>query len=92
MCHFRVAIRLGDGDLSERFGIQVRTIRKRAVHPQYEGRSRRLDSPYYDVAVLTMNREADVAGGYVRPICLPYGPSENVDRYVGQQVDVAGKV
>ncbi len=85
-----MSVRLGDGDLDERLGIQMRTIRGRAAHPRYVGFRRRLGSPYFDVAIVTLNREADTTGSYVRPICLPDLPSEDVDRYKGHQVDVAG--
>ncbi len=83
-------MRLGDGDLDERFGIQMRTIRRRAIHPLYVGFKRRLGSPYFDVAVITLSKEANVTSGYVRPICLPEQASDRIDKYEGHQVDVAG--
>ncbi len=85
-----VAVRLGDGDLSERHGIQMRAIHTWAVHPRYIGFKRRLGSPYFDVAVVTLNREADLSTTYVRTICLPREASQVVDKYEGHQVDVAG--
>ncbi len=85
-----MTIRLGDGDLDETFATQTEVIRGRAVHPSYVGRSRRLGSPYYDVAVLTIDRVNVTNGGYVRPICLPDEASDNIDKYEGDQVDVAG--
>ncbi len=63
------------------------------IHPLYVGFKRGpVGSPYFDVAVLTLNKVANVSGTYVRPICLPEKASDDVNKYEGDQVDVAGEL
>ncbi len=93
ICLCSITVRLGDGDLEDRKGIQFRAIEKRAIHPRYVGAKRApLGSPYFDVAVLTLDKKVDISGSYVRPICLPESASDNIDKYEGDQVDVAGEL
>ena len=82
-------VRLGDGNLDEDYGIQIRGIDNHYLHPNYEG------SSYYDVAVVILDRKANIRPtsngvAYVRPICFPSQPSPNWDRYENHQMDVAG--
>lgn len=46
--------------------------------------------PYYDVAVWEVRPVT--FGPYVRPICLPSAPSDNLDRHVGDAAETMGKI
>ncbi len=87
-----IAVRLGDADLDDDVGVQLRRIRVWAVHPRYDG-----FRPYFDVALITLDREANLTTTttqqqYVSPICLPENYSHDVDKYEGDLVNVAGVI
>ncbi len=86
---------MGDGDLDDEdaLHVQLRLVRRRAVHPRYEGARHIAGRPYFDVAVLTLDEAADVDGanGFVAPVCLPGESRGELDAYEGDQVEVAGK-
>ena len=71
----------------------MRLVHDYKIHPDYGGSRRVAGSPYYDVAVVTLDRPANLSdgSGFVEPICLPDKPSHELDKYEGDQVEVAGK-
>ena len=86
-CFRPKAVRFGNSDLDIATpSVQMRKFYQNHVtkHPKYAP-----PKSYYDVALIFLEQEIPFSAA-VSPICLPTGPSEDVDKYKDDLMRLAG--
>ena len=82
----RYKLRIGESDHASeednRYAIDLEII-KSHPHPDFDN-----ETAYFDVAVL--ETEKVNFSRSIRPICLPDSPSDDVDKYMNDQVELTG--
>ena len=84
-----IILRLGDRDLSsirDDFGAAIRHVRRTHVHPKYEASP---TTAYFDVALWEVTPKISF-NSYIRPLCLPPEPYNDLDKYEGHAATVTG--
>ncbi len=83
---FRFKIRIGDSnhalDSGDKNAVDLEIL-KSIVHPDYN-----TQAVYYDVAILLT--ENVTFSKFIRPICLPDSPSEDIHKYDHRHVELTG--
>lgn len=87
----RWSLIFGDTDLNNRTDdneVTTRTIDRTHVHPKWK-RDGPTPLPYYDVAIWEVRPVT--FGSFVRAVCLPSSPSDDVDSHVGDAAETMGE-